>query len=82
MCWTENIWCVSTSGLYQGIVLADTVGFIWEHKNGNSYEILGSVCAHLDDLMGQVEIHHFFSCSFSIFSLFALKPSTLGTKGN
>lgn len=75
MCWTENIWGASTSGVCQGVVLPDTVGFIWE--NGNSCEILGSVCAHLDDLKGQTEIHCFFSCFFLYF--FPCLPSNTST---
>lgn len=72
-----NIWCVS------GDVLPDTGGFIWEHKNGNSCEMLGSACAHLDDLKGQVEIHFFFFLVLSlIFPCLLSNTSTLRTKGN
>lgn len=43
------------------------MGFIWEHMNGNSCGILGSVCAHLDDLKGHVESHCIFSRFFLWF---------------
>lgn len=72
-----NIWCVSTSGVYQEFALPDTVGFIWENWN-----FWGSVCAHLDDLEGQVETHCFLSWFFPYFSLFALKHLHLRTRGN
>lgn len=66
-----------------GFVSPGTVGFIWEHKKGNSCEILGSVCAHMDDLKGQVEIHPFFFLgSFSIFFRFPSNTSTLRAKGS
>lgn len=65
-----------------GFVSPGTVGFIWEHKKGNSCEILGSVCAHMDDLKGQVEIHPFFFPWFFLyffpFSLKHLHPQSKG----